>query len=199
MPDTIFIYPDPKWKWGGKFGWALGPSAAPYDGNHDIQFTAELLALAKRKYAVDPQRIFATGHSWGGDMAAVVGCFLGDQFKAIAPIAANRPYWFEGRGGPPPCRGKPAVWTFFGLSDDWFGATSPNGKFGREQNAFWRKHLNCKAARKVSGETEQFTTCDSDLRLTLYAPGQYSGGGGHRAHQPPDYFIPEISKWLMAF
>lgn len=47
----------------------------------------------------DTERVFATGHSWGGDMAQVVSCFLGERFRATVPVAANRPYWFEDGGG----------------------------------------------------------------------------------------------------
>jgi polyhydroxybutyrate depolymerase len=198
-PDTIFIYPDPKWRWDGALGWALGPYAAPYDGNHDLKFTEELLAYAKRTYAIDQKRIFATGHSWGGDMAAVAGCFLGNRFRAIAPVAAHRPYWFKTPPDTSLCKGKPDVWTFFGRKDDWFADASPDGQFGIEQNDFWRRRLNCSGASKLSGETNQYTHCAADLRFTLYAPGQYSGSGKHLGHQPPDTFMPMVAKWLSGF
>lgn len=136
LKDAILVYPGQKYRWDGDGGWALGPEAGDYGGGEDIRFTAELLDLIERDYTVDRARIFATGHSSGGDMAAVVGCFLGDRFRALAPIAANRPYWL---GTPPSaaaCRGRPAVWTIFGLNDDHFGATSPDGAFGIEQNTF---------------------------------------------------------------
>lgn len=199
MRDTVFIYPDPKWRWDGDLGWALGPYATPYDGGEDIQFTAELLAYAKRKYAVDPKRIFATGHSWGGDLAAVVGCFLGDQFRAIAPVAANRPYWFKTPPDVSLCKGNPAVWTFFGTRDDWFGDTSPDGKFGIEQNDFWRRRMGCSGRKDVVSETTRHENCRADLRLTLYALGQYTGSAEHMAHQPPDTFMSTVSKWFSGF
>lgn len=199
MRDTIFIYPDPKWRWDGDLGWALGPYAAPYDGGEDIQFTAELIAHAKRKYAVDPRRIFAAGHSWGGDMAAVAGCFLGDQFRAIAPVAANRPYWFKTPTDASLCKGNPAVWTFFGTKDDWFGDQSPNGKHGIEQNDFWRSRMGCKGKQSVFSETISYTDCRADLRFTLYAPGQYSGSAKHKAHQPPDGFMATVATWFSRF
>ncbi|WP_242112361.1 alpha/beta hydrolase family esterase [Luteimonas aquatica] len=200
MSDTIFVYPDQKWSWYGDKGWALGPYAGDYGGNHDIVFVKELLAVLQSTYSIDKNRVFATGHSWGGDMAAVVGCFLGDKFKAIAPVAANTPYWFGAPPNPALCVGKPAVWTFFGLDDDYFGDSSPDGLFGEAQNDFWMQRLSCTGAHTTSGETRRYTTgCAADLRLTLYAGGQYSGGGGYLGHQPPDYFLTSASNWFSSF
>lgn len=203
MQDTIFIYPDQKWRWGSDRGWALGPNGADFVGNHDIKFTEELLALAKRNYSIDSTKVFVTGHSWGGDMAAVVGCFLGDQFKAIAPVAANRPYWFYNSNNTAiKCKGKPAVWTVFGLADDYFGDTSPNGLFGKEQNKFWINSYGCNASatKKLSNETIEYTQCKTaPVRLTLYRSGQYSGGGDLTGHYPPDYFLKNVSTWFSSF
>ncbi|MFW1813096.1 alpha/beta hydrolase family esterase [Acinetobacter guillouiae] len=203
MSDTIFIYPDQKWRWGVDKGWALGPNGGDFSGNHDIKFTEELLSLVKRNYSIDSTRIFVTGHSWGGDMAAVVGCSLGDQFKAIAPVAANSPYWFyDDNNNAVKCKGNPAVWTVFGLADDFFGSKSPNGLFGKEQNTFWLDNHKCKisSTKKLSIETTEYTQCQvAPVRLTLYQLGQYSGGGSLKGHYPPDYFLKDVSRWFASF
>lgn len=199
MADTVFVYPDQLYSWDGDNGWALGPNAAPYDGWHDIRFIDELLTRVERDYSIDRARVFATGHSWGGDMTAVVGCYLGERLRAIAPVAANRPFWF---GSPPSakdCTGQPAVWTFFGLADDHFGDSSPNGKFGIEQNDFWTRKLACSGDYDRDGETRTYRGCQAAVKFTLYAGGQYSGGGGLRGHQPPDYFLAAVSNWFSAF
>ncbi|MGH8081320.1 MAG: alpha/beta hydrolase family esterase [Lysobacter sp.] len=207
MKDTVFIYPDQRYSWviddGSRVkGWALGPYAEPYDGNHDIQFAKELLDLAEATYSIDQSKVFATGHSWGGDMAAVVGCFLGDRFRAIAPVAANTPYWFGDPVDTSLCKGNPAVWTFFGLDDEHFGDTSPDGLFGIRQNDFWRARQGCAAGYTVPAgllETRQYKGCSAQVRLTLYDGGQYSGGGDNPGHLPPDYFLPAVSAWFSGF
>ncbi|QQP95390.1 alpha/beta hydrolase family esterase [Lysobacter enzymogenes] len=199
MADTVFVYPDQRYSWDGDNGWALGPNAAPYDGWHDLRFIDELLTWVESDYSIDTARVFATGHSWGGDMTAVVGCYLGGRLRAIAPVAANRPFWF---GSPPSakdCTGQPAVWTFFGLADDHFGDSSPDGLFGIEQNDFWTKKLACSNDYDTSGETRTYRGCKAAVKLTLYAGGQYSGGGGLRGHQPPDYFLAAVSDWFSSF
>ena len=93
--DFIFVYPDPLWRdfdgWGNLGGWVLGPHAYPADGTADITFMDKLLDEVEASYCIDTDRVFATGHSWGGDMAAVVGCFMGDRVRAAVPAAANRP------------------------------------------------------------------------------------------------------------
>jgi pimeloyl-ACP methyl ester carboxylesterase len=86
----------------------------------DLVFTEAMLDDLEQNYCVDTARVFVTGHSWGGDMAAVVACFLGDRVRAAAPAAANRPYWFEPDSGEFSCVGSAAVWTFFGVADDHF-------------------------------------------------------------------------------
>ena len=54
----------------------------------DVGFARELIAALKRRYAIDPKRVFATGLSNGGMMAYRLGCELSDQIAAIAPVAA---------------------------------------------------------------------------------------------------------------
>ena len=102
---SIFVYPDPLWRdfegWGTYGGWLLGPYAYPAHGSEDLNFVETLLDTLPSQYCIDEERVFATGHSWGGDMAQVVSCFLGDRFTATVPVAANRPYWFEDDQGFP--------------------------------------------------------------------------------------------------
>ena len=54
----------------------------------DLAFTETLLNHLESSLCIDTDRVFITGHSWGGDMAHVVACFLGDRVAAAAPAAA---------------------------------------------------------------------------------------------------------------
>ena len=206
--DAIFVYPDPKWRdfpgWGGRYGgWLLGPHAGPGTGMQDLRFVAELLDWLGTTYAVDPDRVFATGHSWGGDMAAVAGCFLGDRFTAIAPIAANRPFWFDANG-PADCKGHPAVWTVFGTADEHYaGQQAFAGDFGRQQDAFWARRHGCGSVTlmlnlPLTGESTTHQGCIQPVRLTLYDPA-FSGTTDQPGHQPPDRAIPLIARWFADF
>ncbi len=198
-PGEIHVYPDLQFHdFGGQGpvgGWLLGPLAAPFDGMADIEFTRALLDRLGERYCVDPDRIFATGHSWGGDMAAVVGCFLGDRFRAVAPAAANRPYWFEPESQLS-CEGESAVWTFFGTNETHFTWQDRPGQFGEEQHAFWMNKDSCDEGTEVlpydqSGACVRSLGCDVDTRLCLYEP---SAG-----HQIPSYFAEAVLDWFRSF
>lgn len=214
MTNTIFVYPDPKWRnfptWGNLGGWLLGPYAGNATGVEDINFIKELLDLIQKEYNIDSERIFGTGQSWGGDMSAIVGCFLGDKFRAIAPCAANRPYWFEigntiSSSSDLGCLGNTAVWTFFGTDDDFFDGQEPTkGDFGREQNQFWLSKYACESESTVLdiepiGESLEYKNCSSTVRFTLYAKGNHSGAGDLPGHYPPDYFLTVVPEWFNSF
>jgi polyhydroxybutyrate depolymerase len=199
--DTIFAYPDPLWRdfegWGNYGGWLLGPHANPAQGDQDLVFTAALLDRLEAELCIDTDRIHVTGHSWGGDMAAVVGCFLGDRVAKTAPVAANRPYWFEPAGGGDfDCVGSAAVWTFFGEDDTHFTWQDYPGQYGEEQDAFWATEHAC--AEEVDtldhvglGDCIAHTGCAAETRYCLYPPDS--------GHQRPDAFPAAVMRWFAQF
>ena len=204
--DEIFVYPDPLWRdfegWGNLGGWVLGPYAQPAHGEGDIVFTEMLMDYLFENYCIDEERTFAIGHSWGGDIAAVVACFIGDRFTAVAPVAANRPYWFEpeGEGGPwISCEGAPSVWTWFGVADDHFSWQDYGGEFGDEQRDFWLQERNCDGPGsyrilEIPGAGEEcveFEGCDAETRYCLYGPDS--------RHQIPAYYSVTVMEYFRRF
>jgi poly(3-hydroxybutyrate) depolymerase len=87
---ALFIYPEGLPVDGGEAGWSLGSTST------DLAFIDALLEQYKAEWCVDENRIFATGHSYGGCMSNTVGCARGDVFRAIAPVAGCGP---QRRGG----------------------------------------------------------------------------------------------------
>ncbi|MHB8657534.1 MAG: CE1 family esterase [Solirubrobacteraceae bacterium] len=63
----------------------------------DVAFLGQLIASLSHSQCIDPRRVFVTGVSNGGGMAALAGCRLSAQVAAIAPVAG-------GYDGQPPCR-----------------------------------------------------------------------------------------------
>lgn len=201
--DEIFVYPDPLWRdfpdWGNLGGWVLGPNAYPADGEQDLVFTAAILDYMEETYCIDTTRVFATGHSWGGDMAMVVSCFLGDRFRASVPVAANRPYWFEEEGGGlTKCSGDTAVWTMFGAGDDHFTWQDYPGQFGDECRDFWVAESGCAGVDMAvdlgigaAMECVEYGGCARPTRYCLY-DAQFG-------HQRPDYFPAESMKFFRSF
>ncbi len=196
---TIFAYPDPLWRdfdgWGNYGGWLLGPHAAPADGMEDLVYTEAILDELEASYCIDTERIFATGHSWGGDMAAVVACFLGDRVRAAIPIAANEPYWFRPDQGDLSCAGNTAVWTFFGIADDHFTWQDYPGQFGEEQDNFWAEEHGCNDKTTdlnlSVGSCIEHKGCTAETRLCLY--------GAESGHQAPEDFAGIAMDWWEGF
>lgn len=201
--DEIFVYPDPLWRdfegWGNYGGWVLGPNAAPAQGDQDLVFTGALLDYLEENYCIDTTRVFVTGHSWGGDMAQVVACFLGDRFRAAVPVAANRPYWFETPGGGlSSCSGETAVWTMFGVADDHFTWQDYPGQYGDQCRDFWLGERGCTGADAATdlgigepGECLSYEGCSSPVRYCLY--------GAATGHQRPDYFPTVTMEFFRSF
>jgi len=59
--------------------------------NRDVQFVHDLIAGVAARCAVDPDRIYATGHSRGGGMANRLACDLSDRIAAIGPVSGVYP------------------------------------------------------------------------------------------------------------
>jgi len=199
--QEIFVYPDPLVRtfdnWGEYGGWLLGEYAYPAHGSEDLNFVSELLDSLKTQYCIDPEKIFVTGHSWGGDMAQVVSCFLGDSVRASVPVAANFPYWFMDESNQRiSCVGDTAVWTMFGIADDHFTAQPYPGSYGDECRDFWLQERGCAESYTelvLGNDTcEIYDGCSSPVQYCLY--------GAEHAHQiPSDYYAEETMKFFRSF
>ena len=55
--------------------------------SYDVQFISDLLDHLQRRCQVDPNRIYASGHSNGGGMVDRLACVLGDRLAAIGPVS----------------------------------------------------------------------------------------------------------------
>jgi polyhydroxybutyrate depolymerase len=93
----IVVYPD-----GYQRGWADGRGATTADkaGVDDVAFLATLIATLSGEYAIDGQRIYATGISNGGFMTERLGCDLSNKIAAIAVDAATFPVDLAARCAP---------------------------------------------------------------------------------------------------
>ena len=84
--EAIMIYPSGLAKDGGSTAWDLNA------GSDDLKFVDALFKKYRMELCIDAGRVFATGHSFGGCMSNAVGCFRGDLFRAIAPVAGCGPF-----------------------------------------------------------------------------------------------------------
>lgn len=65
--------------------------SSPAQGDQDVVFVRELVALVSAAVPVDPGRVFAAGMSNGGGMAARLACDAADLVAAVGPVAAAYP------------------------------------------------------------------------------------------------------------
>lgn len=125
--DAIIVYPDalPLESQGGQAGWDLG-----FDGT-DFAFFDALLATLETNYCIDRDRIFSTGHSFGGYMSNALGCGRGDVLRAIAPVAGGGPWQRT-------CAGQVDVWLTHGTADPTVGFEQ-----GESSRDFWLEQNAC--------------------------------------------------------
>lgn len=91
-PEAIAVYPqglqtpgqltDPE---GQRPGWQ---HVAGDQHDRDLRFIDQILTSMRAREWVDPQRLFATGHSNGGSMVYVLWATRGDHFAAFAPSSS---------------------------------------------------------------------------------------------------------------
>lgn len=83
----IAVYPD-----GVADGWdafGSGPTWGLHPGADDVVFIRTLIGHFEATDAVDPDRVYVTGHSRGGMMSYRLGCELSGTIAAIAPVSGN--------------------------------------------------------------------------------------------------------------
>lgn len=124
--QAIFVYPYglPLADMQNQTGWDLDP------GNEDFAFFDALLADLNGRLCVDQQRIFSTGHSFGGYMSNQLGCYRGDVLRAIGLVAGGGPFGL--------CSGQVAAWLAHGTGDQVVPYTE-----GVKSHDHWSAANNC--------------------------------------------------------
>jgi predicted esterase len=100
-PKAILVFPK-----------SIGPGwEAPKENlDPNVAYFQDLVALMKREYCVDENRVAVSGVSSGGQFVHALACRLGDQLWAVAPVAG---IMIEKTN----CRGTPAAIVIHGVSD----------------------------------------------------------------------------------
>lgn len=82
-------------------------------GEHDV---LSVLEEVRKKYPIDPERIYLTGHSMGGTGAAYLAMRHPDLFAAAAPLAAAYSYPWLARN----LSSIPTLWIAGALDDEYY-------------------------------------------------------------------------------
>ena len=145
LGQAIFVYPDglPLADMANQTGWDLDPN------NEDFALFDALFSEVQSRLCIDPERIFSTGHSFGGYMSNQIGCFRGDVVRAIGLVAGGGPFG--------DCTGQVAAWLAHGNVD--MVVPFSEGENSRDQ---WTAANSCDAmADPVDpAPCTAFTGCD---------------------------------------
>ncbi len=167
----IVVYPEGR---GNPQQWAIGPGA---EGQEELRFFHDLLDHLANQLSLDPARIYVTGISNGAQMTHRLGCEMGDQIAAIAPVSGGYFRVEKCRPGRP----LPIV-AFHGTADNLL----PYGGQGQvllpvpEWAATWAKRNGCQPTSTVTFQHGQVTgetwgNCQQGADVVLYT----IEGGGH--------------------
>jgi polyhydroxybutyrate depolymerase len=146
-----------------------------WNNTTDMVFIDALLTSLQDEYCLDPARVFAAGFSAGGGGTHAIGCYLGDRFRAIAPIA--------GTGTFTECEGRVAVMQIQGTSD--FVAREEAAAAVREH---WIAVNQCEGVE--SAAASDFNRCDAFAGCMEDYPTLYCEHNG--GHEWPSWANPII-------
>ena len=132
----------------GQTGWDLNPNG------YDFDFFDDLYDHLTAGLCIDTDRVFSTGHSFGGYMSNSLGCYRADVLSAIAPVAGGPVTWFGG------CSGSVAALVVHGTGDSVV-------EFAQGQAAVnqWHSANSCSDASvpSASGSCVAYEGCERDV------------------------------------
>jgi poly(3-hydroxybutyrate) depolymerase len=113
-------------------GWAPLPAWNLFgedDRPDELRFFNYMLDRALDELPADPERIYATGHSWGSLMTYMLAIGMGDRLTAAAPCSGimfgdsyerfMKQPWIKNAAGPVP------LWMFWGMEEGWLIPSVP--------------------------------------------------------------------------
>ena len=147
----------------------------------DITVVRRLLDSLERRLCLDPRRVYATGMSDGGALAAALGCFASDRFAAVAPVAALVYDSLCNKAAPIP------IMAFRGTADEI--VPYAGGRVGccgnpvvhstKADITSWARHNGCRpdpqVVRRGEVETSAYSGCSGGADVVLHT----IIGGGH--------------------
>jgi poly(3-hydroxybutyrate) depolymerase len=160
--SAIFIAPQGLPGTGQQSGLATWPNT----GDSDITFTRKILDWAKANYCIDTKRVFSIGMSAGGLMSNLVGCELGDSFRAIVAMSGGGPKGYAMK----PCVGQLAVWLSHGNMDN-----NVPFSYGQASRDYWAMANHCSTTTMpvMPATCVEFQGCDQGFPVDFC---EFDGG-----------------------
>lgn len=152
------------------------------EGGRDIDYVQTMVDYLSAEVCVDKSRMFATGFSYGAIMTLSVGCELGAQFRAIAPMSGAT------TNGCPDSTESVAYWASHGLSDPTI--LPVQGEAARDVFV-GRNHCDSTTVPSSPEGCVSYEGCDSD------APVSWCTFDG--VHEPPPFAGTAIWQFFSQF
>lgn len=185
------VYPNGTFDQGGIRFWNVGYEIHFDETVDDVGFLVALAQFLQTEYNLDPDRIFSTGFSNGGDMCYLLGCEASDVFKAVAPVAGCLMEWITESCSP---QNPISLFEIHGTQDNvvwWDGDLDNIGGWGPYLSTlqgieFWSEMNNCTESTSEflpnlnpnDGSiviSHQHSGCSNSTEVWLYEVN----GGGH--------------------
>ena len=143
--EAIYVAPQglPLTDGGTDYAWAN-------TGGEDVAFSRAMVARIESGLCVDETRVFATGISYGGAMANVLGCEAPDVFRAIGVMSG----WLYLANGQKCRPGAVRAWITHGTADT--AANISGDETARDQ---FLEENGCDAAHTRSVRLDENTVC----------------------------------------
>ena len=141
-------------------------------GQSDIPYVRAMLEWARLSYCIDNERVFSVGMSNGGMMSNIVGCELGDEFRAIAAMSGGGPRGYAMT----PCTGQIAAWISHGNQD-----SNVPFSYGLASRDYWLDSNGCDTATTAAqiGPCVEYEGCQDGYPVQFC---EFDGG-----HMIPSY------------
>lgn len=161
----------------------------------DVGFVSAMIDKLSQDFAIDEERVYATGHSNGAWMTYAVACGLSDKIAAIAPIAGglalescapSRPVsiiHFHGTADP--------GWPYYGGGSCWTDSIRPPIS---KTLSKWRDINQCSAVSESTyqkGDASCETSACNNSELTFCA----IKGGGHTVPGGYSFPVEKLMPW----
>lgn len=153
----------------------------------DLLYFDALVDWVSNGYCVDENRLFALGHSGGGNWVTFLSCRRGDVLRAVVPTGTGGAWWYV--GGVADCEGPIDAMVVHGRQDQII----PYDPWGLETLDYFRSLNGCGAntADTYPGTScVRMDGCDATYDCSHDEP-TFLGDG----HQIPDWHL-EAMTWL---